>query len=376
MSTSGASATHIALEKLSNGLIIFSPPDVPCMPSIKNSVDALLNRRLPKVPLFEPDLAKRLDLCRQFGDFSLSYSTAVQPDLHYFGDDKGYIAFATKMGHTFALGDPVASAEFGADYIRRFVATSHHPCFVQIGRKTAGILAGMGYLINEMGVESTLCLRTHSFAGKRNESVRYSENWLLKRGFRIIECDGTVASTDQVQSISSNWRAGRIVSRREMRFLNRPFVSRLGPQMRRFMLVDPSGKPTAILDFDPIFRNGDTIGYSAIFKRKLVGTTPHAEIGLTKFATDRFREEGRSHVTFGLSPLAAISPSGFAESRIWRRCFERAYRSKHINEKIFNLQGQAAFKRRFHGEETATYIAFRRGSPLEFLALLRLLKTL
>lgn len=90
----------------------------------------------------------------------------------------------------------------------------------------------------------------------------------------------------------------------------------------------------------------------------------------------RFKEEGRSVVTFGLSPLAAIAASGFTESRIWRGFFERAYRSKRINEKIFNLQGQAAFKRRFHGEELATYIAFKRGTPFEMLALLRLLKTL
>ncbi|RZI57760.1 MAG: hypothetical protein EOP94_03595, partial [Zymomonas sp.] len=38
--------------------------------------------------------------------------------------------------------------------------------------------------------------------------------------------------------------------------------------------------------------------------------------------------------------------------------------------------GQAAFKRRFHGEEIPTYIGFKRRTPLEILALLRLLKTL
>ncbi len=139
-----------------------------------------------------------------------------------------------------------------------------------------------------------------------------------------MECDGTIAHSDQVRHISTNWRNGRIVNRREMRFLNRPFEPELAPHMRRFLIIDPGGVPTAILDFDPIFRNGDVIGYTAAFKRKLTGTTPHAEIGLTKFATDRFREEGRSHVTFGLSPLAAIAAIGFSESRVWRSFFERA----------------------------------------------------
>jgi lysylphosphatidylglycerol synthetase-like protein (DUF2156 family) len=350
--------------------------DLQRMPSLKSMLDSWLETRLPSLPHFEPDLATRLGLCRDHGDFSLAYSTAVQPGLRYYGDDKGYIAFATKMGHSFVLGDPVASAADRADYIRRFVALTQHPCFVQVSAATADVLASLGYRINQLGIESGLQLLTHSFSGKRNETVRYSEKWLLKKGYRIVECDGTVADAEQVRHISSNWRTGRIVNRREMRFLNRPFEPRLTPQMRRFMIVHPDGHATAILDFDPIFRNGDVVGYTAAFKRKLVGTTPHAEIGLTKYAADRFREEGRIHLSFGLSPLAAITASGFHESRIWRRSFERAFRSKRVNEKVFNLQGQAAFKRRFHGEEQASYIAFKRGSPVEMLALLRLIKTL
>lgn len=108
----------------------------------------------------------------------------------------------------------------------------------------------------------------------------------------------------------------------------------------------------------------------------MAGTTPHAEVGLTKFAADRFRAEGHARVTLGLSPLAAIAESGFAESRLWRMLFQRAFRSEKVNTHIFNLQGQAAFKRRFHGDEVPTYIASRRRSPMEKLALLRLLKTL
>ena len=346
------------------------------MLSLRKILDGFLESRLPRLPSFFPDLETRLSLCRDFGDFSLAYSTAVQRDLRYFGDGNGYIAFATKMGHTFVLGDPVASEALRADYIRRFVSLSRAPCFVQISHATASILAGMGYLVNEMGVETKLHLRSHSFAGKKNESVRYSEKWLLKNGYRIIECDGSIADATAVRNISSNWRSSRIVSRREMRFLNRPFDPDLAPHMRRFMIVEPDGRTSALLDFDPIFKDGHVVGYTAAFKRKLVGTTPHAEIGMTKFATDRFREEGRWEVSFGLSPLAAIAASGFAESRLWRSCFERAYRSKRVNTRVFNLQGQAAFKRRFHGHERATYIAFKRGTPLQMLALLRLLKTL
>lgn len=346
------------------------------MPSLRKRMDAFFNARLPKLPAFVPDAAERFELLKDHGDFSLAYSTAMQPDLQYFGDHDGYIAYAAKMGHTFALGDPVAAPGKRADLIRRFVAAAGSPCFVQTSRETAAVLQGLGYRINHMGVDTRLHLATHSFSGKRNETVRYSERWLLKNKFRIVECDGSVADAERVRHISSNWRSGRIVSRREMRFLNRPFTVELTPHMRRFLILDPQGAAIAVLDFDPMFRDGAVIGYTVAFKRKLPGTTAHAEIGLTKHATDLFIREGLEVVTFGLSPLAAIVESGFPESRIWRSLFQRAYRSERVNTRIFNLQGQAAFKRRFHGEEVPTFIGFKRRTPMELLALLRLLKTL
>ncbi len=124
------------------------------MPSLRKMLDAFLDARLPKTPNFEPNLASKLELCRRHGDFTLAYSTAVQPDLQYFGDGE--------MGHTFVLGDPVASAELRADYIRRFVASSDRPCFVQIGHETARVLSGMGYRINQMGVDTRLSPDTHT----------------------------------------------------------------------------------------------------------------------------------------------------------------------------------------------------------------------
>ncbi|MBX5159067.1 DUF2156 domain-containing protein [Rhizobium sp. NZLR8] len=346
------------------------------MPNIRRLFDEIMDRRLTAIPNTSVSADKRLELCRKHGDFAVAYSTAVQRDLKHFGDEQGYLAYATKMGHTFVLGDPVACKQDRERYIRDFVSAAANPCFVQIGRETATVLAELGYRVNHMGVDTHLSFDTHSFAGKKNETVRYSERWLIKQGYAIIERDGTRTQADQIKAVSDNWRAGRIVSRREMRFLNRPFFPELSPHMRRFVILDPKGAPIALLDFDPIFEGGVVEGYTAAFKRKLAGTTPHAEVGLTKFAADRFREEGHARVTLGLSPLAAIAESGFSESRFWRALFERAFRSDRVNTHIFNLRGQAAFKRRFHGEEVPTYIAFKRRTPMEMVALLRLLKTL
>lgn len=343
---------------------------------IRQSFDSAMERRLPELGTSASSIDDRLELCRRHGGGSLAYSTASQQDLLYYGDEDGYIAFAHKMGFLFALGDPVVPAEMRAAYLGRFIQAAGDVCFVQIGPETAFELAKLGFRINRMGVETHIPLTETMFAGTRNQSIRYSERWLLQRGYRITECHGDKATADTAAEISAEWRAGRIVSRREMRFLNRPFLAEPGVDMRRFLLIDPEERIVALLDLDPIYEGGAIIGYSTAFKRKRSGTTPHAEIALTKFAADRFRGEGKGFLSLGLSPLAEISESGFAESSIWRYLFRRAFHSKRVNERIFNLQGQAAFKRRFHGQESPRYIAFRKASPLCMLALLRLLKTL
>jgi lysylphosphatidylglycerol synthetase-like protein (DUF2156 family) len=161
-----------------------------------------------------------------------------------------------------------------------------------------------------------------------------------------------------------------------MAFLNRPFADHLGIDMRRFVLYSPEGELVALLDFDPLFRDGKVIGYTTSFKRKHIDASPHAEIGLTKFAVDRFRGERISVVTLGLSPMLDLGDNEFAESSFWRNAFERAYESPWVNRSKFNLKGQAAFKRRFHGVEEPTYIAFRKGTLVEMLGLLRLIKAI
>ncbi|CAN7244293.1 phosphatidylglycerol lysyltransferase domain-containing protein [Mesorhizobium amorphae] len=345
------------------------------MPSLRITIDRLLEGAAPKVPRQELTHVERLALVRRHGNFSLAYSTAVQQKLSYFGDSDGYIAFGTKMKHHFALGDPVVHPPDRPTYIRRFVEAAGGPWFVQIGAETARVLASLGYQVNRLGIDTSLPLPDHDFSGKRNETVRYSERWLLKKGYSFEE-DRRSIFLDEIARLSENWRGERIVKRWEMGFLNRPFADHLGIDMRRFVLRGPDGELVALLDFDPLFSGGKVIGYTTAFKRKHVDATPHAEIGLTKFAVDRFREEGVSVVTLGLSPLVDIEASGFAESNFWRGTFQRAYGSAWVNRSKFNLQGQAAFKRRFHGQEQPTYVAFRKGTFVEMLGLLRLVKAI
>jgi lysylphosphatidylglycerol synthetase-like protein (DUF2156 family) len=346
------------------------------MASVRLWLDERLERRAAAIPTVGLTADDRLALVRAHGDFSLAYSTAAQKDLSYFGDREGYIAFGYKMTGVFALGDPVAPSAVRSRLIRDFVHAAGAPTFVQVGEETARTLSALGYRVNRMGVDTRIALSAAMFSGRRNETVRYSERWLVKNGYRLVEDDGACNLTAELQALSKRWRAGRVVKSREMSFLNRPFSAVPGPGMRRFLLISPQGEALALLDLDPIHRDGETVGYTTSFKRKLPGVTPHAEIGLTKFAADRLFAEGRRELTLGLSPLVDVGPSGFRESPLLRTAMQRLFHSPTVNRRIFNLEGQAAFKRRFHGAEEPVYIAFRRLSPVRMIALLRLCRAL
>lgn len=336
--------------------------------------DRMLDKQAPKIStaLSRDD---KLAVFRQHGNFSLAYSTVAQPGMSYFGDRDGFIAFGSKMGRFFALGDPLADHDNHAVLIEDFVRSGRDPWFVQIGEATARTLAALGYRVNRLGVDTHLNLPGHDFSGRAGATVRYSERWLLRQGYAFVEDDGT-RRLAEIEDLSFEWRSTRVVSRWEMTFLNRPFAARLGPDMRRFLLLGPDRRISALIDCDPLFRDGRVRGYTTAFKRKRPDATAHAEVGLTKFMVDRMREEGAAVVTLGLSPLASLQPSGFAESHFWRRAFQSAHDSTLVNRLKFNLKGQSAFKRRFHGAEVPSYIAFRKGTLLEMLALLRLAKAI
>lgn len=340
---------------------------------LRRTFDAVMDRRLRGLAPADLPLEIRLDAFRRFGDHSLAYSATVQKGLLHWGDGQGFIAYGQMMGQALALGDPVASPGAREGLVASFIKAAGAPSFAEISEPTAAILARHGYRVMRMGVDTVLDLASYDFSGGRKETVRYSERWLLKNGYSIGETWQFPELAPAIKSLAKDWRKGRIVHRREMGFLNRPFPREDEPLSRRFVLVGPDGTPVSVLYFDPLCRDGRVIGYLTAFKRRVTNATSHAEIGLTKHAVDRFKREGVEKVMLGLSPLLDVEPSGFAESARFRALMQRFYASPAVNRRIFNLQGHAAFKRRFHGREEPRYFAWKKGLPLlPFTALLRL----
>lgn len=299
----------------------------------------------------------RVDLLSRFGDFSMAYSTAVQPRLKYFGDQDGYLAYRQRWGMNFVLGDVVASAQQTPDLVDEFIGAHKRLSFCQIRRPLAEILLQRGFTINEMGVDTTLRLSDYNFDGKHKEWLRYAANWTAKRGFEIFEAGFDQITPDQVEEVSEAWRITRTVKRKEVRFLNRPIVLQDEPNVRKFFLLSPEQKLLAFVFLDPIFRDGKVIGYVTAFKRRHPDAPLYAEHAIMKRIIETLKQEGVEQLNLGLSPLAGILDNDFRCNHTTSYLFRRMFDSRWLNRYCYNVVGHAEYKSRFRGEEEKVYFA-------------------
>lgn len=135
------------------------------------------------------------------------------------------------------LGDPLATKTDRARYIRKFVEAAASP-FTQLEKVTAGVLAKFGYRIKQIGVDTHIRFDSHSFAGKRNQTVRYSERWLINQATRYA-----VAQRHK-RSRSNRFPKRALRSYRQPTrnvLPNRPFLADLSPPTCRFVIMNPLG---------------------------------------------------------------------------------------------------------------------------------------
>jgi lysylphosphatidylglycerol synthetase-like protein (DUF2156 family) len=318
-----------------------------------------------------PALETRRALLRLHGNFTLAYSATHQEGLEHFGDQRGFLAFKKVGGTALVLSDPIAARGEWAGLVDRFRAAQPDLCFWQVSRPMAEILAARGFTLNEMGTETRLDLARYTFDGKDKRNLRMATNRMQKRGYVTRECALAELDLAEIRALSEIWRKTRTIRHREVVFLNRPLTLEDEPDVRRFFTFDPTGKPVAFGFFDPLYENGEVIGYSTSFKRRLPEADMKAGQAITRIAIEQFQREGRKWVMLGLSPLADIADRDFRANGFVSFWFRFGYNNSLFNRYIYNLQGHAEHKREFRGDCEQTYYATDRR-----LALPRLFKLL
>ncbi len=315
----------------------------------------------------------RIAAFHRFGDFSLAWSTVVQPLLSHDGDAGGYIAWRKRWGQTVALGDPLCHRDSLTDHLKQIIDRRPGISFCQISDSTANALSRLDYVVNQMGIDTTLMLDDYTCAGKEKEWLRYASNWTRKRGFEVREQSMAQVTPEAIVQLSEAWRKTRTIKRKEVRFLNRPIVLVDEPDVRKFFLYDAENKLQAFVFLDPLYKDGQISGYVTSFKRRDPNSSMYAEQAIMKHIIDTLKSEGIPKLTLGLSPLAEIEAGPFRESSLRRWLFGRTYDSRLINRHFYNLQGHADYKRRFRGANEKVWFASPRGTnPCRLFALIAL----
>jgi lysylphosphatidylglycerol synthetase-like protein (DUF2156 family) len=309
---------------------------------------------------------ERLMLLRQHGTFTLAYSAAFQAGLEYFGDDRGFIAYKMVGGTALALADPVTAPENREALLSKFIRAQSDPCFCQVSRPTAEVLAARGFKVNEMGTETRVDLTDF-----KRRSMRRALKRASIEGFAIRESSAGTVGIAEIKNVSERWRQTRTYKDKEVGFVNRPIVHEDEVDVRKFFAFDCDGKVVAFSFFDPIYADGEVVGYSTSFKRRVPETDPFICSAILQCAVDTFRGEGRDILFLGLSPLADIQDKEFRHSYLLSRVFRHAFRCPLFNRFVYPLQGHASHKRDYTGVSEQTYFAFNK-----LFALPRVLKLL
>ncbi|WP_157605344.1 DUF2156 domain-containing protein [Schlesneria paludicola] len=317
------------------------------------------------------DLRSRcLDWFLQHGTFTMAYST-LQPGIEYFETRWGYLAYNRCLGATFVLGDPIGEPGQHGAIIREFLQAHRNVCFCQVSRGTAAILSSLGWRVNEFGADMEIDLPTYSFEGPKKTKLRQAARKIEREGFTIEERPESDEDQHAVERLSASWLKTKSVNR-EARFLVRPL--RFGPEpgVRKFFLWDEHRELVAFIAFDPICEDGKVVGYSPAIKRRSPNSPVGAEEALTKFAIERFQEEGLRCLRLGLMPLFDIQQSEFPDAWPMRTIFQQLYR--YGNSRVYNFQGHADFKRRYRGALSKVYLASAHqwGNVYYLIALMRL----
>jgi len=311
-------------------------------------------------------LTERISYLKQYGRHSMSFS-ALQADMSYFDlEGVGYIAFRKQWGTVVCLGDPVCAIDKREELIAAFMAIHKNPVFIQVSQAIANLVhEKTGFYATQFGKESLIDLQKWSLSGKKKQVIRTAVNHAKKENVLVKESYGDLSYRD----LSDSWLKTRKCKGREIVFLIRPMEMDYKEGTRRFFAYQ-GDEMIGFIFFDPIYENGQVIGYVPNISRASEKFPQGIFYLLMTQAFEVFKEEGIPHVFLGLSPLSLDYPVKGHESKVLRWMLE--FTAKHLNY-FYNFKGIEFTKSRFRGVEEPTYAVHKGILPAkDFVSMFRI----
>ena len=306
---------------------------------------------------------------RRHGREALSYAT-LQEGMEYFIDDTaGYIAYTSIYHPVFArhikriaLSDPVCAPEDYPTLVRGFLAQNPHAAFGVISESCAEALRAMGFKVNCIGYEPEIPIQTYNTKGnwKELDLIKRARNEVKREGIIIREEAIETVNKDQLTAVTTKWIGTKKVNDREIWIYARRPVFEAEEEVRKFIAYDKEGRVIGFAFYDPMYRDGKVVGYSANISRcdeqryGRLATAVHME------AVEKFRTEGKEVLNLCLAPFVKLERGKFNDDFATKLFFKA---SERFGNAIYNFKGLSFHKSKYRGREKPLYYASNSRLP-------------
>jgi lysylphosphatidylglycerol synthetase-like protein (DUF2156 family) len=299
---------------------------------------------------------------RQHGREALAYAT-LQSGMEYFLDDCGYIAYTTVSHPVFArkpkriaFSDPICAPEVYPRLIRNFLSVNPRAAFACVSEHCAEVLRGLKFKVNCVGYEAELPIQTYNTRGnwKDLDLIKRARNEARREDVVIFEENIEMVNRAELAGVSSRWIGNKKVNDREIWIYARRPVFEREEDVRKFVAYDRDRHVVGFAFYDPMYRNGVVIGYSANVLRSDEQRFGRLPTAMHMEAMDKFRSEGKEVLNLNLSPFVKLDHGKFNDDLGCKLFFELS--ARYGNE-IYNFQGLAFHKSKYRGSEKSLYFA-------------------
>ena len=299
---------------------------------------------------------------RRHGREALSYAT-LQAGMEYFIDDCGYIAYTTTQHPVFArqpkriaFSDPICAPENYERIIRNFLSANPRAVFGCISEPCAEVLRRLGFKVNCLGYEVELPIQTYNTKGnwKELDLVKRARNEAKREGIVIREEAIENVNREQLSAVSARWIGTKKVNDREIWIYARRPVFEHENEVRKFVAYDREGRVAGFAFYDPIYRDGQVIGYSANILRSDEQRFGRLPTAMHMEAMEKFKPDGQEVLNLNLSPFVKLEGGKFNDDLGCKLFFKLT--ARYGNE-IYNFQGLAFHKSKYRGTEKSLYFA-------------------
>ncbi len=286
----------------------------------------------------------------------MSYST-LQPGMNYaIWDSIGYTAWVniknlfSPTSHAVILTNPVAPRALQGALIDSLQKFFKKLTLLQIDEHLAETLYGRGYKIYQLGIETEFDIQSFSLAGRAKASLRQWRNKSLKAGVEIEEHKLSEIDKKEINDLCQDWLQHK--GGKELSFLTRPLPDK-DEIDGRFFWARQHGKLIGFAGFDPIYSEGDIIGYYHNFDRIRSSAVSGTSAATVLAAVEKFRAENKKILSLGLSPLTGIR-TGYNLNKPLKTIAEIIF--KH-GEKLYPFKGNAQHKSKYSGKTKKVFVA-------------------